>query len=106
MLGALLSSLALSAAPVLDPAHATLEQVLATADDAHVDIALARLQLESAEQDARGAYAYILPRVDMQANITGKVAQYCQSIHPQDQWSVYHPSSDAATFCDNSEFIA
>src|ERR1700729_3179982 len=42
----------------------------------------------------------------MQTNITGNVAQYCQSIQCQDQLSEYQPSSDAATFCDSSEFIA
>ena len=42
----------------------------------------------------------------MQANISGSATQYCQSIHRHDQWSEYQPSSDAATFCDSSEFIA
>ena len=42
----------------------------------------------------------------MQANISGSTAQYCQSIQRQDQWSEYQPSSEAATFCDSSEFIA
>ena len=43
---------------------------------------------------------------EMQANITGSAAQYCQSIHCHDPVSVYQPSKDAATFCDSSEFIA
>ena len=42
----------------------------------------------------------------MQTNISGSITQYCQSIQCQDQWSEYHPSSEAATFCDSSEFIA
>ena len=42
----------------------------------------------------------------MQANISGKATQFCQSIQRHDQFSAYHPSSEAATFCDSSEFIA
>jgi hypothetical protein len=41
-----------------------------------------------------------------QPNITGSIRQYCQVTQCQDQWSEYQPSSDAATFCDSSEFIA
>ena len=42
----------------------------------------------------------------MQANMTGSAAQYCHSIHRHDTMSEYQPSSEAATFCDSSEFIA
>ena len=42
----------------------------------------------------------------MQANMSGSAAQYCHSIHRHDRLSEYQPSSEAATFCDSSEFIA
>ncbi len=41
----------------------------------------------------------------MQANMTGSATQYCHSIQRHDRLSEYQPSSEAATFCDNSEFI-
>ena len=40
------------------------------------------------------------------ANIGGTAMQYCHVSQCHDRWSAYHPSSEAATFCDSSEFIA
>jgi outer membrane protein TolC len=57
--------------PAFDAEHATLEQLLSLTDQVHTDIQLAQLQKLSVEQDARGAFAFILPRVDLTANAGG-----------------------------------
>jgi outer membrane protein TolC len=81
VLGALLA--AAPPAPTFDPMHLTLEQAIAASDESHLDVALARLQLASTQQDERGSYAYILPRVDLGATAQGTYSA------PQTAYNVY-----------------
>lgn len=52
------------------PAALSLQQVLALADENHVDEKLAELNLAQATQDRRAAYQYLLPRLDFVAQAT------------------------------------
>jgi len=71
---AMLSMLAVIALGQAKPAPAappmTLPQALALADASHVDVQLASLSLQQAQQDEKGSYAGILPRVDLAASLS------------------------------------
>ena len=90
-------------APQASSAAMTLEQVLALADANHADIELARLQRGQAEQDLKGSYSSILPRVDLNAQAA---ISYNAASHLVEPVPNYSPTGSVLGYTVGNYYVA